>query len=550
MSTYASWSGRGGNSGGVTSVVGGTDISVSTLLGVATVSYSGQWKDPVANMAALPALGNTSGDVRVTLDTGSMWEWAGSSWILPIEGATVWGTITGTISNQTDLQSALNAKQNTLTIGNFTDAGTDGIVVTGGTGSVIGSGTSIAQHVADSTNNGYLSSVDWSTFNGKQAAGNYITALTGAVTASGPGAAAATLTNASVTGQPITGFVTGAGTVGATDTILQAFNKLAGNGATYVVGPGSATDLAIARFDGTTGKLIKNTSTTTIDNSGNVFMGTSKLFFETPGTVSPAYGIYRTGGMVDIFVNNSSFTSSLRVESGGVLDINVAAAGGTLNIGGNNFASTALIQAGLGTSANGTILNIQGGSYLTGSGAFTGGNSTLAAGNNASNDAAAAPGALLVRGGNQTSATGSQAGGVAEVRGGNSSNTGNGGNVLFTPGTSTNGVPGAVVHGGRQAYTGIQRETSSTTVTIANNTSVVIADYGSLQATATYTLPASTALTNGQTISFGAGTNGVTALTLSAGSGTSITGALTTLVTGTSATYTYVTASTTWYRTS
>lgn len=40
---------------------------------------------------------------------------------------------------------------------------------------------------------GCLSSADWSTFNSKQAAGNYITALTGDGTASGPGSAALTL---------------------------------------------------------------------------------------------------------------------------------------------------------------------------------------------------------------------------------------------------------------------------------------------------------------------------------------------------------------------
>ena len=32
---------------------------------------------------------------------------------------------------------------------------------------VIGSGTSLAQHVADASHNGYLSSTDWSTFNSK-----------------------------------------------------------------------------------------------------------------------------------------------------------------------------------------------------------------------------------------------------------------------------------------------------------------------------------------------------------------------------------------------
>lgn len=41
--------------------------------------------------------------------------------------------------------------------------------------------------------NGYISSADWTTFNGKQSSGSYITALTSDVVASGPGSAAATI---------------------------------------------------------------------------------------------------------------------------------------------------------------------------------------------------------------------------------------------------------------------------------------------------------------------------------------------------------------------
>lgn len=55
-----------------------------------------------------------------------------------------------------------------ITTGDLTDVGTDGIIITGGTGAVVGSGTQLAQHVADASHNGYLSSTDWSTFNSKQ----------------------------------------------------------------------------------------------------------------------------------------------------------------------------------------------------------------------------------------------------------------------------------------------------------------------------------------------------------------------------------------------
>lgn len=128
--------------------------------------------------------------------------------ILTVSGSPVTssGTLTGSLATQTantvwagatsggaaqPTFRALVAADLPLTFGNLTDAGTDGIVVTGGTGAVIGSGTSLAQHVADTTHNGYLSSTDWNTFNGKTSGG--ITALTGDVTASGPGSVAATL---------------------------------------------------------------------------------------------------------------------------------------------------------------------------------------------------------------------------------------------------------------------------------------------------------------------------------------------------------------------
>jgi hypothetical protein len=76
-----------------------------------------------ANLAALPATGET-GKIYVALDTNKIYRWSGSAYIevSPTVG-TIWGGITGTLANQTDLQNALNAKQNTLTL---TTTGTSG----------------------------------------------------------------------------------------------------------------------------------------------------------------------------------------------------------------------------------------------------------------------------------------------------------------------------------------------------------------------------------------------------------------------------------------
>ena len=79
---------------------------------------------------------------------------------------------------------------------------------------------------ATSTQNGYLSSADWVTFDGKQNAGNYITALTGEATASGPGSVSITLNNMAVINKTLTGLSVLGGTITASDSIISAFGKL------------------------------------------------------------------------------------------------------------------------------------------------------------------------------------------------------------------------------------------------------------------------------------------------------------------------------------
>lgn len=80
----------------------------------------------VANYAALPIPGET-GKIYITLDTNYVYRWAGSTYVQIIDTSAVWGAITGTLSNQTDLQNALDAKvPYTGATGNV-DLGTYGI---------------------------------------------------------------------------------------------------------------------------------------------------------------------------------------------------------------------------------------------------------------------------------------------------------------------------------------------------------------------------------------------------------------------------------------
>lgn len=149
-----------------------------------------------ATFSALPASA-TKGTLAVTADTGYVYEYNGTSWVVvagpgavlsvgsPANGLSLSSnTLSLALSSSTTVGSlsavdwnTFNNKQNALTF-------SAPILNTAGT-------ISITQ--ATTSSSGYLSSTDWNTFNGKQSAGNYITALTGDATATGPGSAALTL---------------------------------------------------------------------------------------------------------------------------------------------------------------------------------------------------------------------------------------------------------------------------------------------------------------------------------------------------------------------
>lgn len=63
----------------------------------------------VANYVSLPLAGEI-GKIYVTLDNNKMFRWTGSIYIEIASNSAIWGAITGTIGNQTDLQNSLNLR--------------------------------------------------------------------------------------------------------------------------------------------------------------------------------------------------------------------------------------------------------------------------------------------------------------------------------------------------------------------------------------------------------------------------------------------------------
>lgn len=172
-----------------------------------------------ANLAAFPVTA-TQGDLGVAADTGNLYEWSGAAWQLiggpaaalslgnldslatSAKGANLVGGVLAMQSASATLPGVVNTaaqsfagnKTFTGTIAASNLSGTNTGDVTLGTAnglSLVGQALSLA--LSSTSTVGALSAADWNTFNGKQAAGNYITALTGDATASGPGSAALTL---------------------------------------------------------------------------------------------------------------------------------------------------------------------------------------------------------------------------------------------------------------------------------------------------------------------------------------------------------------------
>lgn len=118
----------------------------------------------VANYAALPASGET-GKIYITLDTNHIYRWSGSIYIEITDNTAVWGAITGTLSSQTDLSTALNEKAlKTTTIS--TNAPLSG-------GGDLSANRTLSISQASASVDGYLSATDWATFNNKQPALGY-----------------------------------------------------------------------------------------------------------------------------------------------------------------------------------------------------------------------------------------------------------------------------------------------------------------------------------------------------------------------------------------
>lgn len=341
-----------------------------TLTGDVTGSGTGSFATAIGTGVIVNADVNASAAVDLTKLAATTASRAlvsdGSGFITP---ATTTATEIGYVNGVTSsIQTQLNAKgAGTVTSVSVTTAnGVSGSVATATTTPAItltlGAITPTSVNGTTSTELGYVSGVTsaiQTQLNGKQATGNYITALTGDVTASGPGSAASTLatvnsnvgsfTNASIT-------VNGKGLITAASS------------GTAVTPGGSTTQLQYnnaGAFGGISGATTNGTNTTF--GSGNLLAtlpqittgitdaNANRIVGFTPTASANTYVNITNGNSAAPVIGVAGTSTNLAMASGG---------SGTLSLaGGNGYF---IISGDATSSASEALtLNIPGGGPAT-----------------------------------------------------------------------------------------------------------------------------------------------------------------------------------------
>jgi len=262
----------------------------------------------------------------------------------------------------------------TATQANWDTAYTNRITSAASPLSITSNAISISQ--ANVSTNGYLSATDWNTFNSKQDAGNYITALTGEATASGPNSASVTLSNSAVIGKVLTGLNVTGGSISASDSILNAFGKvqnqingLIGGSIYQGVWNASTNNPALASGVGTQGYyyIVSVAGSTNLDgitdwNIGDwaIFDGTAWQQVDNTDAVVSVNGQV---GIVNLTTTNIAegtnlYYTDVRVSANSDVSANTAARHNAVTLGTANGLSLATQQLSLAlssASANGAL---------------------------------------------------------------------------------------------------------------------------------------------------------------------------------------------------
>lgn len=177
--------------------------------------------------------------------------------------------------------------------------------------------------------------------------------LTGEVTSVGN---ATTVLNSTVIGKVLTGYVSGAGVLAATDTILQAFNKLNGNVSALVTGVSSVTGtLNRITTSPTTGAVVVDIAATYVGQTSLTTLGTITTGTWNSSVISPVYG--GTGvanNVASTLAISGAFATTLTVT--GVTGITLPLSGTLYGTLANSITSAQLLSSVTDETGTGVLV--------------------------------------------------------------------------------------------------------------------------------------------------------------------------------------------------